>query len=110
MNLFMSMTRRLAILGSIAVIASQFDLSAIAQSHPHLFRQRPVAVQPERNASAASIGDVDHDLLANNPAHLTIVVPGKADLFIDRQHHDQRSAGNMVWRGQADHDPAAKLL
>ena len=109
MNLFMSMTRRLAILGSIAVIASQFDLSAIAQSHPHLFRQRPVAVQPERNASAASIGDVDHDLLANNPAHLTIVVPGKADLFIDRHHHDQRSAGNMVWRGQADHDPSSKV-
>ncbi len=109
MNLFMSMPRRLAILGSIVVIASQFDLSAIAQSHPHLFRQRPVAVQPERNASAASIGDVDHELLANNPAHLTIVVPGKADLLIDRQHHDQRSAGNMVWRGQADQDPSSKV-
>ena len=109
MNLFMSMTRRLAILGSIAVIVGQFDLSAFGQSHPHLFRQRPVAVQPERNASAASMGDVDHDLLANNPAHLTIVVPGKADLLIDRHHHDQRNAGNMVWRGQADQDPSSKV-
>ncbi len=109
MNLFLSMTRRLAVLGSIAVIAGQFDASAFGQSRPHLFRQRPMAVQPERNASAAAIGDVDHNLLASNPASLTIVIPGKADLSIDRHQHDQRSAGNMVWRGRADQDPSSKV-
>ena len=109
MNLFMSMTRRLAILGSIAVIVGQFDPSAFGQSHPHLFRQRPVPILPERNASVASIGDVDHNLLASNPERLTIVVPGKADLLIDRHHHDQRSADNMVWRGQADDGPSSKV-
>ncbi|HSQ13829.1 MAG TPA: zinc-dependent metalloprotease family protein, partial [Candidatus Deferrimicrobium sp.] len=109
MNRFKSTMRRLVILGSIAVIAGQLDASAIAQSHPHLFRQRPVAVQPERNASVASIGDVDHNLLASNPERMTIVVPGKADLLIDRHHHDQRSADNMVWRGQADDDPSSKV-
>jgi hypothetical protein len=109
MNVSMSMTRRLAVLGSIAAIAGQFDASAIAQSHPHLFRQRPVAVLPERNASVASIGEVDHNLLSSNPERLTIVVPGKAELLIDRRHHDQRGADNMVWRGQADDDPSSKV-
>ena len=101
--------RWLVTLCSITVIACQFDASAIAQSHPRLFRQRPLPVRPDRHASVAYDVDVDHDLLASSPENLTIAVPGKADLRVDRFHHQHRSARSMVWRGRVQDDASSKI-
>jgi hypothetical protein len=80
-----------------------------AQTHPHLFRQRPVPTQAGRNALSALIGDIDTNLLASGPERMTIVVPGKADLLVNRAQQEQRGARSMVWRGAAQSDPSTKV-
>jgi len=102
-------TNWLLVLSTIAAIVCQYDVSAIAQTHPHLFRQRPLPVQADRHAIVAYEVDIDDNLLASSPESLTIAVPGKADLQIDRQHHQHRSARSMVWRGRAKDSPTSKV-
>jgi len=99
--------RWLVALTSITVIVFQYDASA--QLHPHLFRQRPLPVQPDRHASVAYEVDVDDNLIAGSPENLTIAIPGKGDLLIDRQHHEYRTARSMVWRGRAQDMPNSKI-
>jgi hypothetical protein len=101
--------RWLVALSSITVVICQFDASAFAQSHPHLFRQRPLSVQPDRHASLAYEVDVDDNLVASNPESLAIAVPGKADLLVERFHYQHRSARSMVWRGRFQDDSSSKI-
>ncbi len=80
-----------------------------AQTHPHLFRQRPVPTQAGRNALSALIGDIDTNLLTSGADHVTIVLPEKADLLVDRDQQEQRGPRSMVWRGTAQSDPSHKV-
>ncbi len=82
---------------------------AQAQTHPQLFRQRPVPTRPGPYATVAQIGEVDDALLANAPEHLTIPLPGKTDLLVDRAQHQRRGPRRMVWRGRAQNDPKSEV-
>ena len=109
MNVLITILRRLPIFGRIVAIFCLLEATVFAQSHPHLFRQPPVETQPSGNATAAHVGDIDSNLLSSSPEHMTIMLPGKPDLLVDRSHHEQRSRGNMVWRGNAQNDPSSKV-
>jgi hypothetical protein len=90
----------------IAVAASFFIFgsAADAQVHRHLFRQRPVATQPGPHSNAAQEGDVDDSIVPTVPDEITITLPGKADLLVNRRNHEQRGPRNMVWRGGLQSD------
>ena len=96
--------RRFSVLLSAAIFVS-LGAIAQAQTHPNLFRQRPVTATPGSHGVAAEVGDIDEAALTAEPAGLTIVVPGKPDLGFDRTGHERRGPKSMVWRGrgQLDH-------
>jgi hypothetical protein len=100
--------KRLSALGT-ALLLFLFAAVVQAQTHPHLFRQRPLPTQAGDNAHSALVGDIDNNFLASGPDHMTIVVPGKDDLLVDREQHQQRGARSMVWRGAAQGDPSHKV-
>ncbi len=100
--------KRLSALGT-ALWLFFFAAVVHAQTHPHLFRQRPVPTQAGRNALSALIGDIDTNLLTSGADRMTIVVPGKADLLVDRERLEQRGARSLVWRGAAQSDPSHKV-
>ncbi len=95
--------RRFSVLTS-AVIVVLLGAMAQAQTHPNLFRQRPVTDIPGSHGVAAYVGDIDEATLTAAPSGLTIVVPGKPDLAFDRQAHEHRGARSMVWRGRGQLD------
>ncbi|HEX9263033.1 MAG TPA: M12 family metallo-peptidase [Candidatus Binatia bacterium] len=95
--------RRFSVLLSAAAFVLLSAL-AQAQTHPNLFRQRPVSTSPGGHGLAAQVGDIDEAALAAGPAGLTIVVPGKPDLAFDREGHEPRGARSMVWRGRGQLD------
>lgn len=70
---------------------------ADAQTHRYLFRQRPVASQA--NSNVADEGEVDDTIKSTIPDQITITLPGRADILVDRRHHERRGGENMVWRG-----------
>src|SRR5215475_11050982 len=109
MNVLMSLLRRFPTFSRIAAFFCLLEATAFAQSHPHLFRQPPVRIQPGANATVAHVGDIDNDLLSSNPERMTIMLPGKPDLLVDRTHHVQRDRGNMVRRGNAQNDRSTKV-
>ena len=78
---------------------------AQAQNFPHLFRQPPVVTQPGPHGRIARMGDIDDALLTSGPPNMTIAVPGKPDLLLNRDQHEPRGDRSMVWRGhgQSDH-------
>jgi hypothetical protein len=55
------------------------------------------------------MGDVDENLLTEGPPNMAIVLPGKPDLMVSRDHHERRGARSMVWRGHAQGDSSAKV-
>jgi hypothetical protein len=91
--------RRLMTSLSFAAILFAATL-ANAQNHPQLFRQPPAPTQPGRHAVAAQVGDIDAALLSSAPDGLTIPIPGKADLSIQRHSFQRRGANSLVWRGK----------
>jgi hypothetical protein len=101
--------RRLFLCSILALATGQFDASAFAQTRPHLFRQRPTPVKPDRHATDAYEADVDQTAIAANPESMTLELPGKPDLVINRHQHQQRSARSSVWRGHAQEDPNSKI-
>ena len=107
MKSLMSRTRRLLGLAALSLIIGQYDASA--QSGPHLFRQRPLPMQADRHASVAYEVDIDNNLVASSPENLTIAVPGKADLLVERFQHQHRSDRSMVWRGRLKDDTSSKI-
>jgi hypothetical protein len=100
---------RLATLASFAII---FLLGAIAnaQVRPNLFRQRPASTEPSRHGTLAQIGDIDEALLTVGPDGITLPVPGKPDLEIERQGHERRGVRSMVWRGRGQSDSSKVTL
>jgi hypothetical protein len=100
---------RLATLASFAII---FLLGAIAnaQVRPNLFRQRPASTAPSRHGALAQIGDIDEALLTVGPDGITLPVPGKPDLEIERQGHERRGVRSMVWRGRGQSDSSKVTL
>jgi hypothetical protein len=100
---------RLATLASFAII---FLLGAIAnaQVRPNLFRQRPASTAPSRHGTLAQIGDIDEALLTVGPDGITLPVPGKPDLEIERQGHERRGVRSMVWRGRGQSDSSKVTL
>ena len=95
--------RRFSVLLSAAIFVS-LGAIAQAQTHPNLFRQRPVTATPGSHGVAAEVGDIDEAALTAGPAGLTIVVPGKPDLGFDRTGHERRGPKSMVWRGRGQLD------
>src|SRR5882724_446557 len=95
--------RRFSVLLSAAIFVS-LGAIAQAQTHPNLFRQRPVTATPGSHGVAAYVGDIDEGALTAGPAGLTIVVPGKPDLAFDREGHERRGARSIVWRGRGQLD------
>jgi hypothetical protein len=95
--------RRLSVLLSAAVFVLLGAL-AQAQTHPNLFRQRPVPTFPGGHGLSAQVGDIDEPVLTAGPADLTIAVPGKLDLAFDREGHERRGARSMVWSGRGQLD------
>ena len=55
------------------------------------------------------MGDIDDALLTSGPPNMTIAVPGKPDLLLNRDQHEPRGARSMVWRGHGQSDPSAKV-
>lgn len=86
-----------------------FAVALHAQSHPHLFKTRPVPTQAGQNGQSALLGDIDQNFLGNGPENMTIVLPGKADLLVNREHHQARGARSLVWRGAAQGDSSHKV-
>ena len=82
---------------------------ALAQTPSHLFRQRPSATPPGRNATVAHAGEVDENLLSTGPQRMTIALPGKPDLLFERKHHQRRGPRRVVWRGRAENDPTSEV-
>jgi len=98
---------RLATLASFALIVLLSSV-AEAQVRPNLFRQRPASTAPDRHGTAAQIGDIDEALLSAGPDGITLAVPGKPDLEIEKHGHERRGARSMVWRGRARLDRSSK--
>jgi peptidyl-Asp metalloendopeptidase len=97
-----------------SIIASAIALCLIsglgfAQTHPQLFRQRPTPSAPGQHATLAQTAEVDEQLLSTGPQRLAISVPGKPDLLIERDLHQRRGPGSMVWRGRAQNDPSSRV-
>jgi len=93
-----SMTRLAALVCFVILVL----LGSVAegQLRPNLFRQRPISAAPSRHGTLAQIGDVDEALLTADPAGISLPVPGKPDIEIERQGHERRGARRMVWRGR----------
>lgn len=98
---------RLAVVVSAAIIVLLSSI-ADAQVRPHLFRQRPTWTAPSRHGMAAQIGDIDEAFLSTGPDGMTLVVPDKPDLIIERQAHERRDARSLVWRGRGQSDRSDK--
>ena len=99
MKTFGTLGQRFSLFASMAAIFLAVAV-AQAQNHPQLFRQAPTATPPGRNATAAFIGDIDSALLSAAPDGLTIPLPGKPDLSVQRHSHVRRGADKLVWRGK----------
>jgi hypothetical protein len=84
-------------------------VTAQAQTHRYLFRQRPVAVPPGANATSAQEGDVDESIVAVVPDQISIDLPDRASLLAERTYHQQRGPKNMVWRGALQTDSKNKV-
>ena len=48
-------------------------------------------------------------MLGTNPQRMTIAIPGKPDLLVEREQHQRRGPRSMVWRGRAQNDPRSKV-
>src|SRR5438105_10226388 len=83
--------RRFSTLLSAAVFVLLGAL-AQAQTHPNLFRQRPVSTSPGGHGLAAQIGDIDEAALTAGPAGLDMVVTGNAALARDPDRDAARRA------------------
>src|SRR5258705_3563929 len=108
MKTFGTLRQRVALIASMAAIFLAVAL-AQAQTHPHLFRQAPTSTPPGRNATMAFIGDIDSALLSAAPDGLTIPLPGKPDLSVQRHSHVRRGADKLVWRGTSADDGRSKV-
>jgi peptidyl-Asp metalloendopeptidase len=86
------------VLGAIFVLLAA---TAQAQTHPNLFRQLPVPAAPGQHGITAQAADFDENLLTGNPAGLTVTLPGKPDLIVERETHQRRGPRSMVWRGRS---------
>jgi hypothetical protein len=93
------------------VAAGLFFLAgaADAQTHRHLFRQRPILALPGPNSVAAEEGDVDDTISSTAPDQMTIALPDKPDLLVQRHSFERRGARNMVWRGRLQSDQKSKV-
>ena len=101
-------TRWFSVLLSLA-LSILFGSIAHAQTHPHLFRQRPATIAPGAHGVAAHAGDIDEALLTGGPDSLTIAIPGRPDLRAERHGVERRGARNMVWRGRLQEDQKSKV-
>src|SRR5258705_12764093 len=95
--------RRFSVLLSAAIFVS-LGAIAQAQTHPNLFRQRPVTATPGSHGVAAQVGAIDEAALIAGPAGLTIFVPGKPDLGFDRTGDERRGPKNMGLGGPGQFD------
>jgi hypothetical protein len=97
---------------SLLVSAAVVLLSSIAeaQSRPQLFRQRPTWTQSSHHGLEAHAGDIDESLLSNGAAGITLALPGKPDLEIERDYHQRRGVSSAVWRGGGRFDTTKVIL
>jgi hypothetical protein len=98
---------------SVLVSAALFVLLssiAQAQTRPQLFRQRPAWTQPSHHGTAAQVGDIDESILTSGPSALTVALPGKPDLEVQREKHERRGARSLVWRGRGQMDRSKVTL
>jgi hypothetical protein len=95
--------RRFLVLAGAAIFVLIGSI-ADAQTRPQLFRQRPTWTPPSRHGVEALAGDIDESLLSSGPAGITLAVPGKPDLQIERETHERRGARSVVWRGRGQSD------
>ena len=100
--------RRFSVLAGAALFALIGSV-ADAQTRPHLFRQRPASTQPGHHGVQAHAGDIDEPLLASGPAEITLAIPGRPDVEVERQSHERRAARSLVWRGRGKIDRSAKV-
>lgn len=100
--------RRFSILAGVVLFALVGSV-AHAQTRPHLFRQRPTWTQPSQHAVEAHAGDIDEPLLSSGPAGITLAIPGRADMEVERQNHERRGARSLLWRGRGQIDRSAKV-
>jgi hypothetical protein len=108
MEIISTLRQRFSMIASAAIFFLLATL-AQAQNHPQLFRQSPAPTLPGRHGVEARIGDVDTTPLLGVPDGLTIAVPGKPDLAIQRQSHERRGARNLVWRGKMAGDNSSRV-
>jgi hypothetical protein len=111
-NAFMQKSKVTLSLFSVLAGAAIFILVgsvAHAQTRPQLFRQRPTWTQPSQHAAEAHAGDIDEPLLSSGPAGITLAIPGRADVEVERQSHERRGARSLVWRGRGQFDRNVKV-
>jgi len=101
--------RRFLVLAGAAIFVLIGSI-ADAQTRPQLFRQRPAWTPPSRHGVEALAGDIDESLLSSGPAGITLAVPGKPDLQIERETHERRGARSVVWRGRGQSDSSKVTL
>jgi len=100
---------RFSVLVSAAIVVLLSSI-AQAQTRPQLFRQRPAWTQPSHHGTAAQVGDIDESMLTSGPSALTVALPGKPDLEVQREKHERRGARSLVWRGRGQMDRSKVTL
>ncbi|HEV8725184.1 MAG TPA: hypothetical protein VGW77_31595, partial [Candidatus Binatia bacterium] len=58
----------------------------------------------------AHVGDIDESLLSSGPAGITLAIPGRPDVEVERQSHERRGARSLVWRGRGQSDSSKVTL
>jgi peptidyl-Asp metalloendopeptidase len=101
--------RRFSVLAGAALFALIGSV-AHAQTRPQLFRQRPTSSQPSHHGTAAHVGDIDEPMLSSGPSGLTVALPGKPDLEVEREGHERRGTKSLVWRGRGRVDRSKVTL
>ena len=77
---------------------------ASGQVHRNLFQRAPTPAQPGAHGVLAQESDVDATIAALPRDQITIALPGRPDLFLERHSHERRGQRNLVWRGRLPSD------